>query len=44
MQARYPRRYCQSGSNRLEKQPTDPQRSPRDLGEGALGLLPRVAE
>jgi len=30
--------YRQSGSDRLEKQPTDLRRSPRDLGDGALAL------
>jgi len=30
--------YRQSGSDRLEKQPTDLQRNPRDLGDGALAL------
>jgi hypothetical protein len=29
--------YRQSGSDRLEKQPTDLRRNPRDLGDGALG-------
>ena len=28
--------YRQSGSDRLEKQPTDLRRNPRDLGDGAL--------
>src|SRR6516162_2028916 len=34
--SRYARRYCQSGSNRLEKHPTDLRRNPRDLGDGTL--------
>src|SRR5271157_1930590 len=29
--------YRQSRSDRLEKQPTDLRRNPRDLGDGALG-------
>src|SRR5208283_4465392 len=33
--------YRQSGSDRLEKQPTDLRRNPRDLGDGALMLTPR---
>jgi len=31
--------YRQSGSDRLEKQPTDLRRSPRDLGDGALAAI-----
>jgi hypothetical protein len=37
-------RYRRSGSDHLEKQPTDPAtagRNPRDLGDGALGYLPQ---
>src|ERR1700688_143156 len=34
--------YRQSGSDRLEKQPTDLRRNPRDLGNGALARNRRV--
>jgi hypothetical protein len=34
--------YRQSGSDRLEKQPTDLRRNPRDLTDGALGLLSKM--
>jgi hypothetical protein len=35
-ESRYARRHRQSGSDRLEKQPTDLRRNPRDLGDGTL--------